>query len=309
MDPSLYLFLLLAILSSSCILSIADGSIHYEGSRIFSGVYRPDIRLAANDFSAAWLLSKERLIISEPTLKRAENMAGASFAVVRHFVDPQYTTSSTCVVTRDMFDYFVEHLSSTSNQIPHSNTEVMNEQRYKLEQTTHLLQHEHFYQHNIDKRLNQTLAILIFSSIAFSVPQSVQQQKDIRLSYFLTTFFGVYRYYKHILVYVSCEKDRQLLLRHAPHGYFPAMEIRIKPVGVDYKNRTIGLPRESLLDLIHRLQDIPNNRELSPFQYVYFSEGDQILHMRHIKELYNIIDDTHNKAVIVPHRMNVSDLI
>lgn len=271
---------------------------HGIGSQVFSGVYRPDITQSACDFSAAWLLSKERLLIAEGPLKKAENMAGATFAVVRHKTDKTYSS----IVTRDYFDFFVEHLSSTSNQIPHSNLAVMAEQTNKLNRTAELLQHDFFKQQKSDVRLDQTLAILVFSSMAFSVPKEIRQHSDIRVAYFTSTFYSVYRYFGNVCIFVGNERDRQILI----DAHIPAWDITVIDVPLDARNYTTALPRDTILHIIERFKDPTKYRRLSKVRYVYFSEGDQILHMRHIKELYNLIDESKGKFVIVPHRMNVS---
>lgn len=271
-----------------------------HGTQIFSGVYHPDIMQTANDFSAAWLVSRERLLVSEVSLKLAQNMAGATFAVVRHRTDKSYTS----ILTRDFFDFFVEHLSSTSNQIPHSNLAVMSEQTMKLNQTAHLLQHELFFQQKSDDRLDQTLAILIFSSLAFSVPKEIRQHSDIRTAYFTATFYSLYRYFQNICIFVGNEKDRQILTA----AHIPAWDIEVLSVQLDSRNYTTALPRDSLLHIIERFKQPQKYRRLSQFKYIYFSEGDQILHMRHVRELYNLIDESGGKFVVIPHRMNVGQL-
>ncbi len=277
----------------------------------FSGVFRPDISSSANDFSAAWLVSKERLIISAPKIKLAHSMAATSLALLRSYNDfyltsstPHPTTNlSTSLMTRDFFDFFVEHLSSTSNQTPDSNIKIIKEYYNKLQSNIKLLRDEKYYQQHIDVRLQQTVAIIIFSSVAFSINHSLQHQMDIRLPFFVATFFSTYRYFKNIIVYVSSKEEKQRLLIYYPN--LPVLEIRIQSIP---DNKLVYLPREALLNLIQRFQNIPDNPLLSTFKYVYFTEGDQIVHMRRIKELYNMIDIALDWNVVVPHRMNVSTL-
>ena len=40
------------------------------------------------------------------------------------------------------------------------------------------------------------------------------------------------------------------------------------------------------------------------FKYIYYTEGDQILYMRNMNNLYNTIDKMKN-AALIPHRMQV----
>ncbi len=237
-------------------------------------------------------------------------MADASLGVLRYYKDLNESTNSTspsCLVTRDFFDLFVEHLSSTSNQLPMHNLDIANQYYQRLIHTTQLLSDKTFYRHEVDPRLNQTLAIMIFSSVAYSVAIQTQQQSDIRLHFFMASFFSVFRYFKFVVVYVNNEEQKQLLLSNAPNETLPVWEILILDVPLDAKNRPQCLVRESLLQVIHRLQNPTLFPLMSSFKYIYFSESDLILHMRHTNEIYNLIDINPNWNVIVPHRMNVSN--
>ena len=73
-------------------------------------------------------------------------------------------------------------------------------------------------------------------------------------------------------------------------------------VPLDPKNRTILLPR---LSLEYSLQQLNTNPQWQVFKYVYYSEGDQILHFRSAHEFFNVIDQSGGSFAIVPHRMQV----
>ena len=73
-------------------------------------------------------------------------------------------------------------------------------------------------------------------------------------------------------------------------------------VPLDVKNRTVLLPKMSLE---YSLKQMLSDPLWSSYQYVYYSEGDQILHLRHSTELYDVIDASGGSFVLVPHRMQV----
>jgi hypothetical protein len=83
----------------------------------------------------------------------------------------------------------------------------------------------------------------------------------------------------------------------------PYFKLTILDVPVDAKNRTILLPRDSLLNVISSLKS--DQLVFRKFRYVYYSEGDQILHMRDPAVLFDVIDLSNGTLVAVPHRMQV----
>lgn len=294
-----------------------------------SGVYSPNIKRSgsAEDFAAAWLITKDRFLASKQFLDASTNMAGVSFAVTRAKCRGCHT-----MLTRDYFDFLVEHLSTTSNQIPHSNKVVFDVFYKRIQKVVTELKELATVRPESDPRLNVTIATLIYSSITFSRPQATLQA-NIREPYFEATFWSVYRYIPHIVVFVATDYDRKAV----EEMKLPALEIKQLEVPRDHKNRTVALPRYSLswldscmrkgreggadsskqLELDWEREDSKKQKRMTisrdesggwaydEFQYVFFSEGDQILHMRHADMLFDTLDAGQSKLVIVPHRMQV----
>jgi hypothetical protein len=133
----------------------------------FSGIYYSDYRKtsAAEDFSAAWLMSKNRFNISIHEIKKSTNMAGVSFAATRN-------KCKNCipVLTRDYFDFLVEQLSTTSNQIPFSYAPVFKVYENRMKLISMNLRSIGYDRKEHSTRLDQTIAILIYSSVTFSKP-------------------------------------------------------------------------------------------------------------------------------------------
>eukprot|EP00428_Durinskia_dybowskii_P068923 CAMPEP_0170392262 /NCGR_PEP_ID=MMETSP0117_2-20130122/20098_1 /TAXON_ID=400756 /ORGANISM="Durinskia baltica, Strain CSIRO CS-38" /LENGTH=405 /DNA_ID=CAMNT_0010648387 /DNA_START=321 /DNA_END=1538 /DNA_ORIENTATION=- len=239
------------------------------------------------------------------------------------------------MLTRDYFDLLVEHLSTTSNQIPHSNKEVFQVYYDRIVNVVNQLKAIAYDNPQSDPRLKQTLAILIYSSITFSRPQA-NVQASIRDPFFQATFWSVYRYIPNIIVFVATDSDRLDVERMQ----LPAIEVKQLNVPRDHKNRTVALPRYSLawidanlrsgsVDILDKEGSGKNNNfesDPSPnsvtmssnqgstwtwgqFKYVFFSEGDQILHMRQSSGIYDMVDHGQGKVVVVPHRMQTLPLM
>eukprot|EP01034_Spumella_vulgaris_P023674 gene23674-29917_t len=86
----------------------------------------------------------------------------------------------------------------------------------------------------------------------------------------------------------------------------PYFKLTILEVPLDFKNRTILLPKESLLNVIGHLKaDEPLYHK---FRYVYYSEGDQILHLRDPEVIFDAIDSSNGTFVAIPHRMQTLTL-
>jgi len=123
---------------------------------------------------------------------------------------------------------------------------------------------------------------------------------NIRKYFFESTFWSVFRYIPNVCVFVASERDRnEVMEMRLP--LWTGQPIQLE-VPLDVKNRTVLLPKMSLE---HSLKQMLIDPLWMPFQYVYYSEGDQILHLRHSTDLYNVIDESGGSFVLVPHRMQV----
>ncbi|KAJ1417689.1 hypothetical protein B484DRAFT_434171 [Ochromonadaceae sp. CCMP2298] len=301
----------------------------------FSGVYNPAVVRynVAEDFSASWLVTRDRYLLSKSALDASKSMAGVSFAVTR-------TKCKGCfpMMSRDYLDFLVEHLSSTSNSIPHSNRAVFQQYAQRIAETVKALRRvaeggdragvgtgTEAGAKQMDIRQRQTLGVLVYSSITFSRPQAALHCQ-IRRHFFAATFWSVRRYFPHIVVFVGSDRDR---LEVQAMG-LPAVEVKQLLVPLDNKNRTVALPRYSLSWVDAQLRnnlpagykrgedaetysDPEHNITTSQFdwrsvRYVYFTEGDQVLHMRQAAGIFDSLDRGGGRFVMVPHRMQTLPL-
>ena len=87
---------------------------------IESGLYRPNTSRALEHYAGAWLVSKRRLLEAKLRIQHIRSLEGASFAVSGYASHQDYRTT---LMTRDYFDFAVQHLSSTTNQLPQFSTQ------------------------------------------------------------------------------------------------------------------------------------------------------------------------------------------
>ena len=266
----------------------------------FSGVYRPNTTKSGSDFSAAWLVSKTHFLKCEANLNITTNMAGVSFAVVRK----KYPNVGT-FMTRDYFDFMVEHLSATSNQIPYFHEKIFQEEYRKLKETAKSIRQDiakrnKYFDMTQDKRKKKTIAALIYSSIAFSAEQSTLQS-EIRIPFFEATFWSTFRHFPTVVVYVADEKDEKAVAEMD----IPAWKVHRLKVPFNHNNHSVALPRYGLL---HLVENMKNNPEYASFEYVFFTEGDQVIHFRQEPSIYDLIDGSDGSMIAIPHRMQTLPL-
>ena len=240
----------------------------------FSGFYTPPIERGVNasgseDFAAAWLVSKSRLVFADKEIRATAkfSMASATFAVVR-----SNCRGCKSLLTRDYFDYMVEHLSSTSNRIPHGSKIIYNITSGRLRSTLVDLMRLPT-RSSEDPRSQDTLGILVFSTRAFSA-YTTPEQANIRIDYFMVTFYSVYRYFNKIDIFVATDDDATIV----NNMRLPYRKLVVVPTPVDQNKRNPGLVRLALQTIVDGI-DTP---DWSWVKYVYFTEGELLFLSLHL---------------------------
>ena len=128
---------------------------------------------------------------------------------------------------------------------------------------------------------------------------SIITQK-IRLLFFESTFWSLYRYFPRIVVSVTRKRDYDgLMSLNLPLYHVFTTFDKEKKQGVHFNVR-------QALTRTHEM--MTNNITWnSLFRFVYFSEGDPILHMRNRKYLYELLSAPkfEGELILTPHRMQV----
>lgn len=293
-------FLLIFFLYFLIIFSLDYNEIENKSyNEIFSGFYAVNSKIATNDFAAAYISSRKHFILSKNKISNSRGMAGATFSVIRN----KYWNTE-ILNTKDILDFCVEHLSSFSNKIPKAFPVLFDSEIYRM--SKNILQ----YRLNLKKfaieknkqenyRSKQTAGILIYSSNSFSTDQSIFQSR-MRYYYFILTFLSAYKHFDDIFIFVASEEDE----KNVKSMDLPFKQIFNLQIPRDEKNRTTTLPRDSLLYFIDKLEN--NHPDFLKYKYIYYSEGDQIVHIRGLNNFYDIIDNSFDQFLIVPHRLQVS---
>jgi len=286
--------------------------------QIESGLYRPDTSRSLEHYAGAWLVSKKRLLDSKGRVVRMKSLEGASFSVAGLAA---HQDSRIALMTRDYFDFSVQHLSSTTNQLPWNAPEtfldVIHEQTINIverlraraespkEHPTHVspLSED-------PRRKEQTVALIPFCNRAASVDSRLETawnnafQVKVRLLFFQATFWSVYRAFPNIVVTVGTDSDLATLMEmNLPVWKTVNMKALFnESAPIRAPGSVHFLPRESLLFLMEKMVD-SSAQFFSKFRYVYYTEADHILQLRSADQLYNAIDNSGGRWALAPHRL------
>ena len=298
----------------------AGGAVPRTERSIESGLYRPDTSRSLEHYAGAWLVHRRRLLdpYTRRRVKAIKSLEGASFSVagMAAHQDPRIT-----LMTRDYFDFSVQHLSSTTNQLPWGSTQDFLD--VILEQTVGMVDRlearndaprghpTHISPLSDDARRTElTVALIPFCNRPASVEAKLESawvnefQGRVRLLFFQATFWSVFRAFPKIVVTVGTDADLATLLEMK----LPVWKtINMKALfNASAPIRTPGsvhfLPKESLLFLMDKLQD-PSADLFSRFQYVYYTEADHVLQLRSVDQLYDAIDNSGGRWAMAPHRL------
>lgn len=183
---------------------------------------------------------------------------------------------------------------------------------------------------------SSTIAVVAFSDSEANANISAEEAslqeslRQIRHNYFKATIYSILIHFPQIVVYVSKLKDKEKVLNWS----LPLLEVidlsatlaRV-PTTAYYNNRPMEqlLPKYALLDLADKMksqskkpsqsqsQSSPLQDPLSPsrqkewssYTSIFYTEGDQILHLRKLKYFYQMFDASDGDFLFIPHRLQV----
>lgn len=224
--------------------------------------------------------------------------------------DPRIT-----LMSRDFFDFQVLHLSVTTNFIDSvsrgGNDRTISDKlfaRVVMQMTSTVSELERVAEmHGVDERLrSQTVAIIPFTGFSASTDKN-EFQSNIRKLYFKATFYSVHRYIRTIIVSVPSQNDYEVLKQmNLPIWKILNFASRYMPsVNMEHPRSPVRLPKHTLQHVIRQMHVNPAFR---PFNYVYYSEGDLVLHLRSEKQLLDALDASGGSFAASPHRLQSNPL-
>ena len=275
----------------------------------FSGFYTPDLDKTSEDYAGAWFLRKERLIMANASVSVISNLEGATFHVLRIDCDGCKT-----FLSRDYFDFMDEHLSSTTNQVPHitSISDILLKRMKRKANSMMKMAKKKLSSQEIDARTDLTVAVMVFSSNSVSSHDANQNlQREIRNYYFQATFWSLYTYFKYIVIFTGSGKDSKILEdMKLPiwHCYDLSKELE-----EETKKKWNGkgpppapvIQQTPKLALLHTINALSRDTSWDWIKYVYYTEGDLLLHLRSSSKFFDLFDQSNFRFTAVPHRMQV----
>jgi hypothetical protein len=309
----------LSFLSSLTLSSASSSSSSQSGE--FSGLYTPNLKYSLEIYAGAWLQSKTLFL---QNLKQIQEINALESTTTGGLARYQLSPSNTrfILMTRDYLDFSIEHLSPTTNILHDLNTDLM---AYLIQ----IMKKKSLWLKKLAMNLpntvstkplmNQTVVIIPFStnSASFGGGGGSNRNSDgkispsiqLRLYFFEATFWSIYRYFPFITICVSNDYDYQaihtLQLPVFEIYYLKKDSTETADATKETKLHAWELPRFALLKA-H--EELSSNPRWSQFQYLYFTEGDQILHLRHQTDLLKFLTATQGRFALVPHRMQVTSV-
>lgn len=278
--------------------ALLAGSIYVFAAVDFSGVYLPRTDLTFEVYSGAFLMTTKRLKGQKEMIDKITSLEQGTTSVA---LSPPYNGQDAVkhiMMTRDYFDFAVEHLSAMTNRIEnHDWDDLILENATKKARYLKNMHVDRFHPFR-----NMTIALMPFSTNpASSYNRDVDVANKIRMAFFEQTFWSIYKAFKHIAVSVTRAKDLERLLSMN----LPITKIFASTINDDPKSNYASNVRQALSLTIDELNQ---NVSWSRFKYFYYSEGDLPLHFRRQKEILQLFENTDPSTqdlVLAPHRMQV----
>ena len=225
-------------------------------------------------------------------------------------------------MTRDYYDLFNIHLSSTTNEIPELNKldlrydtgkEFVRRMKYTVNSLRNsTLSSSSFYaSHTYRSRhahIQQSTVCLIPFSLASGshnfpdMPELGRFLTEMKYRYLEATFWSVYRYFKKIVLACASQSDIDAIkMLNMPIWKYADLS--------DGLSNTHLLPKQALLYLHGKLNGstvtIEDKQDWDDVRYVYYTEADQILYARKLPVMFNALNEWKEDIALLPHRIQV----
>lgn len=282
------------------------------GRAIFSGFYKPSLSHAREDFAGCFLIHKNRLLQNDVIfwrlkIIRERGIERAVFAIL---------DTGVSLMTRDYFDFEIVHLSATLNQVPDIQNKYIQidhifrmrkiVEAYKQHQTLIKYSKQSHYRKEREQYIrNSTLVIIPFTSrpgtLKFDEKSAFTMfNNEIRLLFLEATLRSILLYFSKIMIFVRTPEDLAIVKnRELPIWKCINLSNIVKDPSL--------LPKYSITYVHDRLKlaQKVDDPTWGYIDYIYYTEMDQLLHMRSMNQIFNVLDNLNSTATIVPHRLQV----
>lgn len=279
-----------------------------QNVEIFSGVYKPNLSRGVEIYAGAWLAPVKMFQDLQPRLDDplTVSLEAASFFIVdqncRKMFYMNATSPEVCetlklsktLMTRDYFDFQVEHLSSTTKYLEKVNFELI---LPNLRRRSNIL-HQYSFERIFEERLNNYTVAIIPISVnpiePHTNPEIFRLGARIRFHYFKSTFWSIYRHIPRIVLSYNNKVAKGWITKSFGRYVWKTIDLSA------FADKPLLQPKMTLQHISKQLTSDPDFKDI---RYIYYSEADQILHLRHSTEILDIIDASDGRFVFSPHRM------
>jgi hypothetical protein len=224
---------------------------------------------------------------------KISNLEGATYSLLTR-------NRPAVLMSRDYMDYFVEHLSSLTNQLPDTSSD-----QFLMRELGHKVSHykKWLTSHNpfSSPFANDTIAVMPFSLHTYRHGEYPKMRK----LFFELTYLSVYANFPKIVVAVPDEHHLDVLLNRLNLPFQPFHIIKCYAEN-GTETHDYDLMKCMLLQLRDTLETARKWSKSIGVRHVFFTECDQVLHMRAAREIHDTMAASTADFVMVPHRMNVS---
>lgn len=253
-------------------------------------------------YSAAYLIHKTHLLEQKTNYNLTwVNCEMGSFIMMARNANPRKDVPGSVVLTVDVLDFSVIHLSAYerlqhrwrrgSNEIMKDmgnlsaifNAAELLKARYELLHKTYSVPFppEH-------DAMNRTVVVMPFLGSDMGAGHSKLANRQAYLS---ACFWSFYTYYPHVVAAVKSPKDRDYVLQKSGLPFYDVMLLEDLPKSASLPVATVQTTKARIM-----------NGTWAHFDYVFFTESDQILMMRTPDDIYAYVD-FHPRHMMLPHRL------
>lgn len=249
-------------------------------------------------YSAAYLITKEHLLYQYTDHNLTwVNCEMGSFIMMNGRVMPHKNVNGSLMQSRDVLDFSVIHLSAYerlllrwSRSAPEINADKNNITTVALAseliQSITTLYHRHRAP-AAHSAFNRTVVVMPYLGVDRGAGHSKLFNRQVYLS---ACFWSFYQFYPYIVAGVKSVKDRDYILKSSGLPFYDVMLLENLP-------KSASIPVATVQETKRRIISGSWN-----FDYIFFTESDQILMMRIPDQAYEYLDHF-PRHLVVPHRL------
>lgn len=277
---------------------------------------KEDLKLYANmdsfeSYGAAYIIHKEFYTYHNRSSYRFNlSMVNCEMASLFYFKNDIFRVkipekSNMILQTLDLLDFSVLHLSAYERKVKtHVSLLGKKDSRIKLRNynINIIKNYKHYYEgivrdgledksYQYHPKANRTIVVMPFLGHSYGAGHS---DLSNRFYYLYSCFWSFYEYYPNIAIFVKLQEDYDWFINESGLPFFEIVLLKDLP-------KHAALPFATTVEINQRLNRADGVwKDL--FDYVFFTESDQLLITRDFNHIYDYLDK-YRRHIITPHRL------